>query len=77
MGAPEREFCIDTHLCFYHYLLIFFEQPRNLQSSGIELVLSQTMYAIIGAVSLEKGGHIANKVAQERILEPLGIKTSS
>jgi hypothetical protein len=28
------------------------------------------MYAVVGAVSLEKGGHIANKVAQERILEP-------
>jgi len=35
------------------------------------------MYAVVGAVALEKGGHIANKVAQERILEPLGIKTVS
>ncbi|KAJ6107152.1 hypothetical protein N7523_008475 [Penicillium sp. IBT 18751x] len=49
-------------------------KPENLQASGIELVLAHTMYAVIGAVSLEKGGHIANKVAQERILEPLGIK---
>jgi large subunit ribosomal protein L15 len=35
------------------------------------------MYAVIGAVSLEKGGLVANKLAQERILEPLGIKSVS
>lgn len=35
------------------------------------------MYAVVGAVSLEKGGYIANKVARERILEPLGVKTIS
>ncbi|KAJ5272542.1 hypothetical protein N7478_007667 [Penicillium angulare] len=51
--------------------------PNNLLASGLDLVLTHTMYAIIGAISLEKGGHIANKVAQERILEPLGIKTVS
>ncbi|KAJ5222007.1 uncharacterized protein N7469_010894 [Penicillium citrinum] len=49
--------------------------PENLHESGIELVLAQTLYSVIGAISLEKGGHIANKVAQERILEPLGFKT--
>lgn len=32
------------------------------------------MYAIIGAISLEKGGHVANMVAQKRILLPLGLK---
>ncbi|KAJ5907076.1 uncharacterized protein N7473_003992 [Penicillium subrubescens] len=52
-------------------------KPDDLKSSGLELVLAHTMYAVIGAVSLEKGGHIANKVAQERILEPLGLKTVS
>ncbi|CAI7666902.1 unnamed protein product [Penicillium pancosmium] len=51
--------------------------PENLIESGIELVLAQTLYSIIGAIALEKGGHIANKVAQERILEPLGFKTVS
>lgn len=33
------------------------------------------MYAIVGAIALEKGGYVANKIAQERILEPLGVKT--
>ncbi|KAJ5177164.1 uncharacterized protein N7482_003041 [Penicillium canariense] len=52
-------------------------KPDDLKSSGLELILAHTMYAVVGAVSLEKGGHIANKVAQERILEPLGLKTVS
>ncbi|KAJ5637168.1 hypothetical protein N7490_007047 [Penicillium lividum] len=52
-------------------------KPENLVASGIDLVLAHSMYAVIGAISLEKGGHIANKLAQERILEPLGIKSVS
>ncbi|KAJ5947893.1 hypothetical protein N7466_000908 [Penicillium verhagenii] len=52
-------------------------KPDQLIASGLELVLAHTMYAVIGAVALEKGGHIANKLAQERILEPLGIKSVS
>lgn len=35
------------------------------------------MYAIIGAIALEKGGQVANKVAQERILAPLGLPVAS
>ncbi|OJJ78416.1 mitochondrial 54S ribosomal protein mL57 [Aspergillus glaucus CBS 516.65] len=50
-------------------------KPNNLAASGIELVMAHTMYAVIGAIALEKGGHFANKVAQDRILEPLGVKT--
>ncbi|KAA8646992.1 mitochondrial 54S ribosomal protein mL57 [Aspergillus tanneri] len=52
-------------------------KPNNLASSGIELVLAHTMYAVVGAVSLEKGGHVANKVARERILAPLGFKITA
>ncbi|KAJ5796926.1 uncharacterized protein N7518_005466 [Penicillium psychrosexuale] len=51
--------------------------PNDLRASGIELVLAHTMYAIVGAVSLEKGGVVATKVARERILEPLGLKSVS
>lgn len=58
-------------------LLTLLVQPENLSASGLELILAHTMYAVVGAISLEKGGHIANKVAQERILEPLGLKTVS
>ncbi|PLB45983.1 RNase III domain protein [Aspergillus steynii IBT 23096] len=52
-------------------------KPNNLESSGLELVLAHTMYAVIGAVSLEKGGHVANQMARERILAPLGFKIAA
>ncbi|KAI9045405.1 mitochondrial 54S ribosomal protein mL57 [Aspergillus affinis] len=52
-------------------------KPNNLQTSGIDLVLAHTMYAVVGAVSLEKGGHVANQVARERILAPLGFNTTA
>ena len=48
-------------------------QPSNLDASGIEAVLTTTLYAIIGAVALQKGGDVANRVARERVLKPLGI----
>ncbi|KAI2023819.1 hypothetical protein LOZ12_000215 [Ophidiomyces ophidiicola] len=44
--------------------------------SGIDVVLTQAMYAIVGAVSLEKGGSVANEISRERILKPLGFKIS-
>ncbi|KAL1981910.1 hypothetical protein VTN96DRAFT_2039 [Rasamsonia emersonii] len=50
--------------------------PNDLRASGIDVVLAHTMYAIIGAIALEKGGLVANKVAQERILAPLGLKST-
>ena len=49
-------------------------QIRNLEGSGQTLVMCQAMYAIIGAVALERGGLRANEVVQERILHPLGLK---
>ncbi|KAL4805943.1 ribonuclease-III-like-domain-containing protein [Aspergillus unguis] len=52
-------------------------KPENLEWSGLELVLAHTMYALVGAISLEKGGQVANQVARERILAPLGIKVAA
>ncbi|KAL3458571.1 ribonuclease-III-like-domain-containing protein [Aspergillus heterothallicus] len=49
-------------------------KPNNLQTSGIALVLAHTMYALVGAISLEKGNKVANEVARQRILAPLGFK---
>jgi large subunit ribosomal protein L15 len=48
-------------------------QADNLQESGFETVLMTSLYAIVGAVALECGGEVANKVVQERILAPLGF----
>ena len=50
-----------------------FPQPDKLESSGIEAVLTTTMYAIIGAVALQRGGEVAAEVAREKVLKPLGV----
>jgi large subunit ribosomal protein L15 len=48
-------------------------QADDLQGSGIESVLMTSLYAIVGAIALEKGGEVANKVVQDKILTPLGL----
>ncbi|KAL2062676.1 hypothetical protein VTL71DRAFT_5748 [Oculimacula yallundae] len=50
--------------------------PRNLdnmESSGIDVVLTTSLYAIIGAIALQRGGNIAARVVNENVLKPLGI----
>ncbi|PSR79522.1 ribonuclease-III-like-domain-containing protein, partial [Coniella lustricola] len=42
--------------------------PENLKSSGIEVVLSTTIFAIVGAVSLQHGGEVASRIAREKVL---------
>ena len=52
-------------------------KPRKsdrLESSGIETVLAHTMYSIIGALALQRGGEVAAKTARDRILAPLGLR---
>ncbi|KAF2106626.1 ribonuclease-III-like-domain-containing protein [Lophiotrema nucula] len=49
------------------------KRADNLQGSGQESVLSTSLYAIIGALALERGGEVANKVTQDKILSPLGF----
>jgi len=46
---------------------------QDLEGSGITIVLTTSLYAIIGAIALQKGGDVANLVARERVLKPLGI----
>lgn len=45
----------------------------NLKGSGLPAVASQTLYAIVGAVALQRGGVVADNVVQERLLAPLGL----
>jgi large subunit ribosomal protein L15 len=52
------------------------KRADNLQGSGFETVLMTSLYAIVGAVALERGGEVANKVVQEKILAPLGFSFS-
>lgn len=52
-------------------------KPRksdNLQSSGINTVLAHTVYSIIGALALQRGGEVAARTARERVLQPLGLR---
>ncbi|KAF2403115.1 hypothetical protein EJ06DRAFT_489936 [Trichodelitschia bisporula] len=49
------------------------KKAENLRGSGQEVVVTQTIYAIIGALALEQGGGVANRVVQEKILAPLGV----
>lgn len=52
-------------------------KPRksdNLKSSGEEVVLAHTVYSIIGAIALQRGGELATRTVRERILRPLGLR---
>ena len=46
---------------------------RRLKASGIETVLAHTVFALVGAVALRKGGKAAAGVVRERVLRPLGV----
>ena len=48
-------------------------QVGNLNNSGIDVVLTTCLYAIIGAIGLQRGGAVASEVAREKVLKPLGI----
>lgn len=50
-------------------------QVRDLAASGSDMVYAQAVYAIVGALALEQGGQVANRVARERILQPIGLKS--
>lgn len=52
-----------------------FKQPDSLHASGFELVLTQAVYAIVGAVALERGGGEANRIVRERMIAPLGVRS--
>ncbi|KAL3423136.1 54S ribosomal protein L15, mitochondrial [Phlyctema vagabunda] len=49
------------------------KSPDNLSASGLDGVMTTTIYAIIGAIALQKGSAVAAQVARERVLKPLGI----
>lgn len=45
----------------------------NFQQSGADVVYTASLSAIIGAIALERGGEVANRVVKEKILNPLGL----
>lgn len=48
-------------------------QTRNLAGSGIDVVLAHTVYAIVGAITLQNGAEVGNRIVKERVLNPLGL----
>ncbi|KAL8932713.1 MAG: hypothetical protein Q9216_006716, partial [Gyalolechia sp. 2 TL-2023] len=46
------------------------KQPEKWKESGVDVVLTQALYAIVGAISLQNGGEVANRITRERILAP-------
>ena len=71
MGAQK---CMSRPICCSGISKLTLTQPQSLSASGADMVYTQAIFAIVGALALEKGGAVANKVAKERILEPLGMK---
>ena len=49
------------------------KKSDNLQGSGVDTVLAHTMYSIVGALALQRGGEVAGRTVKERILKPLGV----
>jgi large subunit ribosomal protein L15 len=39
------------------------------------MVLTQAVFAIVGAIALERGGREANRITRERIIGPLGVRS--
>ena len=50
------------------------KKSDNLQGSGVDTVLAHTIYSIVGALALQRGGEVAGRTVRERILKPLGVK---
>lgn len=40
------------------------------------MVYTQVLYAIVGALALEQGALVANRVARERILQQIALESS-
>lgn len=47
--------------------------PDRMKTSGQDVVLTQSLLAIVGAIALQKGGEAANHIVREKILKPLGV----
>jgi len=46
-------------------------QGKDMQGSGQAFVATQALYAIVGALALQRGGDIAGSVVRERLLSSI------
>ena len=40
----------------------------------MQIIQAQAIYAIVGAIALERGGEVASQFVRTKILTPLGLK---
>ncbi|KAI8966146.1 RNase III domain-containing protein [Daldinia sp. FL1419] len=45
--------------------------PENIKGSGFEPVMAGAIYAIVGAIALQRGGKIASRIVREKIMNRL------
>lgn len=48
-------------------------QPAKLEASGVQVVLTGGIYAIIGAISLQHGAEVASRVIQDKLIKRLKL----
>ena len=58
-----------------HLLIAHLDRPTIFSAQVSKMVVAQTIYAIVGATALEKGGDVANGIVKEKILIPLGLSS--
>lgn len=46
-------------------------KTESLKASGLSVVMSGALYAIVGAIALQHGGKVASRVVRERIIKKL------
>lgn len=75
MGAGEGKLTAGYLLdvCRVRANVRIHNQADDLEGSGLNVVLTHTLYAIVGAIALERGGFEANEFARQRILAPQGL----
>ncbi|TDZ38166.1 hypothetical protein C8034_v000255 [Colletotrichum sidae] len=50
-------------------------KPENLAGSGQQIVLTSTIFAIAGAITLQHGAQVAGTIIKERILKPMSSRS--
>lgn len=47
------------------------KRPEDLEASGLDVVLNTSLFAIVGAISLQHGAEVAHRVVRDKILKRL------
>ncbi|CAK7216833.1 hypothetical protein SCUCBS95973_002942 [Sporothrix curviconia] len=72
-ASPERLAALSSEVGLADVVRWKPRMPDNLVGSGQTTVLTSTLFAIIGAVSLHYGADVANRFVRERIVKSLEV----